>query len=90
MLSTFTAMSREDVGEKKKKNQIARDKTEMVVGVFTGILHIGLEEMYKFILLYFFTRGELVFLLRRPISVALLLPSHVFELFNFFSKTQRG
>ena len=31
-----------------------------------------------------FARGEFVFPLQRPISVALLLPSHVFELGKFF------
>ena len=31
-----------------------------------------------------FARGEFVFPLKRPIFVALLLPSHVFELGKFF------
>ena len=40
-------------------------------------------EMNKFVF-FFFLREEFVFPLRRPLSVALLLLSHVFELGKFF------
>ena len=72
-IEMYTAISRKVVG--KETSKCTREDLK-VVWVFTGILHIGLEEIYKFV---FFARGEFVFPLKRPIFVALLLLSHVFE-----------
>ena len=46
----------------------------MVIWVFTGILHIGMQEMYKLVF----------FPLRRSFSVALISLLHGFEFRNFF------
>jgi len=56
----YTAISRKVVG--KKTSKCTRQALK-VVWVFTGILHIGLEEIYKFVFLHvenlFFLSGGL-------------------------------
>ena len=70
-------------GCRKKAPKCTRQDRK-VVWIFTGMLRISIEEMYKIIQVCIFEREEFVFPLRRPISVALLLLSHVFELGKFF------
>ena len=73
-------------GCQKKASKCTRQDRK-VVWVFTGILHIGLEEICKFVFLHV----ENLFSSKGPISVALRLLSHVFELSEEnSSKLQRG
>ena len=68
-----TAISRKVVGKKASKcSRIDRK----VAWVFTGILHIRLEDIYKFVFLHV---DNFFFPLRWPISVALLLLPQDFE-----------
>ena len=64
---------RERLSEKKTSKCTRQDRK--VVWVFTGILHIGLKEIYKFVFLHV----ENLFSSQGHISVALRLLSHVFE-----------
>ena len=79
-------VERLEKGCRKKKSTKCTRQDRKVAWVFTEILHIGLEEMYK---LYFCKWKLICIPLRRPISVALLSLSHIFELGQSF-KIQRG
>ena len=75
----FMQLFRERLWEKKISRCTRQDRK--VVWVFTGIVHIGLKEIYKFVFLHV---ENLFFSSQGPISVALLLLSHVFERGKFF------
>ena len=83
LMFTRIQLFRERLSEKKAPKCTRQDRK--LVWVFTGILHIGLEEMSKFV---FFAGEKCNFPLKRPLSVALLLLSHVFELENFFLNSE--
>ena len=53
----------------EKKHQSARDKAKKVIWVFTGILHISLQEINMFVFLHV----ENLFSRRMLISVAFLI-----------------
>ena len=69
----YTAVSRKVVG---KKHNCARDKTERWSGYTLEFCMMAQRNVQVCI----FESEEFVFPLRRCFSVALLLPSHVFEL----------
>ena len=60
----YTAISRKIVGKKNKKTSKCTRQDRKVVWVFTGILHIGLKEIYKFVFLHmenlFFLSGAYI------------------------------
>ena len=64
---------REMLSEKKASKCTRQDRK--VVWVFTRILNIGQEKVYKSVFLHV----EICFSSQGPTSVALLLLSHVFE-----------
>ena len=75
-LLRHTAISRKVVGKKKKKNiKVHSTRPKGGLGIHWNFAYFPRGNLQVCI----FARGKFIFPLRRPISVALLLLSHVFE-----------